>query len=125
MEMENAYANQDIGIMAENARLVQPKYNFVINVLKMACVKNVLIQIVLLILLIINVFVKVIFIKMQTNVKLALLMVVLLALMLIHMLVLLVTQTSHFIVVQLQLMVNAIVYLASQKIMIINNVSHA
>jgi hypothetical protein len=71
------------------------------------------------------VFVKVIFIKVQTNVKLALLMVVLLALMLIHMLVLLVTQTSHFIVVQLQLMVNAIVYLASQKIMIINNVSHA
>jgi len=125
MEMENVYANQDIGIMAENARLVQPKYNFVINVLKMVSVKNVLIQIVLLILLIINVFVKVIFIKMQTNVKLALLMVVLLALMLIHMRVLLVTQTSHFGVVQLQLMVNAIVYLASQKIMIINNVSHA
>ena len=116
--MENVYANQDIGIMAENARLVQPKYNFVINVLKMVSVKNVLIQIVLLILLIINVFVKDIFIMMQTNVKLALLMVVLLALMLIHMRVLLVTQTSHFGVVQLQLMVNAIVYLASQKIMI-------
>jgi hypothetical protein len=52
-------------------------------------------------------------------------MVVLLALMLIRMLVLLVIQTSHFIVVQLQLMVNAIVYQASQKIMIKNNVSHA
>jgi hypothetical protein len=64
MEMENAYANQDIGIMAENARLVQAKYHFVINALKMASVKNVLIQILLLILLKINVFVKVIFIKM-------------------------------------------------------------